>query len=325
MIIRQAQRQDIPAMHRIRLAVDENQLTSAVITEAHYVPEIEISGRGWVVEDSGNILGFGIANQKTASIWALFVDPPQQGKGYGKALLTTMVNWLFAQGERLIQLYTEANTRAEQWYLANGWRSLGLQPNGDCLLQLRYNAHTGVEHFSSVPTLSTERLTLRPWRQSDAEALATLNADEEFVRYLGGQTLSAEDSWRVLAVLAGHWTLKGYGFWAVEITRTGEFIGRVGLWQPQGWPGLEIGWGIAPSHWGQGYATEAAQASLAWGFHNLDTESIISVIHPDNHPSKKVAQRLGESYSHSQTVKNIECDIYRISRSEYEMIHCNKK
>ncbi|ASP38437.1 hypothetical protein CHH28_07015 [Bacterioplanes sanyensis] len=317
MNIRPASRHDIAAMHRIRMAVTQNKLTSSVITEDDYIQEIEYPGRGWVVEDRGNILGFGIANQHRASIWALFVDPLHEGKGYGKALLKTMVDWLFSQGERLIQLCTEPDTRAEQLYLANGWHSVGLQANGNVLLQRRRPGHGQTDRPGNVPVLVTERLTLRPWRQSDAEALAALNADEEFVRYLGGQTLSAEDSWRVLAVLAGHWALKGYGFWAVEITHTGEFIGRVGLWQPHGWPGLEIGWGIAPSHWGQGYATEAARASLAWGFQNLDTESIISVIHPENQASKNVALRLGESFSHRQIVKNIECDIYRITREEF--------
>ncbi|WP_417349840.1 GNAT family N-acetyltransferase [Ferrimonas sp.] len=170
----------------------------------------------------------------------------------------------------------------------------------------------------TIPVIKTQRLTLRGWNNSDAEALSALNADPRFVQYLGnGQPLSREDSWRVLAVFAGHWALKGFGLWAVELAETGELIGRVGLWEPEGWPGVELGWGISPKHWGKGYATEAANASLQWAFDHLKLASVISIIHPDNHASKQVAGRIGETYSHTQPIRQIDCEIYTITKADY--------
>ncbi|MBD1582617.1 GNAT family N-acetyltransferase [Pseudoalteromonas sp. S16_S37] len=138
MICRVATRQDITQMHQIRMAVKENMLTSTAITQAHYIPEIEQTGKGWVVEVDDEILGFGIANKQTRSIWALFVDPNHEGKGFGKALLNQMVNWLWQEGVTTIQLGTDPNTRAEQLYLKAGWQCKGLQSDGELLFELNH-------------------------------------------------------------------------------------------------------------------------------------------------------------------------------------------
>ncbi|WP_087024035.1 GNAT family N-acetyltransferase [Thaumasiovibrio subtropicus] len=169
-----------------------------------------------------------------------------------------------------------------------------------------------------VPVIETERLRLRGWQQSDATSLAALNADADFVRYIGaGKPLSPEESWRVMAMLAGHWVLRGFGLWAVELKANGAFIGRVGLLEPEGWPQTEIGWGIDPAYWGKGYASEAASAAMAWAFNELGVKALISIIHPDNHASKRLAERLGEVFSHQQTVLGTCCDIYQIDRETY--------
>jgi len=166
-----------------------------------------------------------------------------------------------------------------------------------------------------IPVLKTERLTLRGWEISDAEALFSLNSDPDFVKYLGaGNTLNRQDSWRVLAMLAGHWTLKGFGLWAIVHNETQEVIGRAGLWEPEGWPGIELGWGISPKFWGKGYAIEAATACLNWAFTELKLQSVISIIHPDNLASKKLALKLGEKYNYSAELNDIKFDIYSIER-----------
>src|SRR5574343_1465976 len=96
-LLRQALRSDIPGMHRVRRAVRENPLTSDVIREEHYIPAIEDTGCGWVIEDqeSGEVLAFAVGNAQTGNIWALFVDPAHEGRGFGRRLQTEMVTWLF--------------------------------------------------------------------------------------------------------------------------------------------------------------------------------------------------------------------------------------
>jgi RimJ/RimL family protein N-acetyltransferase len=147
----------------------------------------------------------------------------------------------------------------------------------------------------TVPTVSTERLILRDWRDSDLDAHAAMSADAEVQRFLSGGPIDRIQAWREMALHAGHWALRGYGNWAVERKEDGVFLGRVGLWNPEGWFGLEVGWKLARHAWGNGYATEAARASVEWGFTCLDAEEIISVIRPANVASIAVARRLGMS------------------------------
>ncbi len=72
-----------------------------------------------------------------------------------------------------------------------------------------------------------------------------------------------------MAMFVGHWSLRGYGLWAAEERATGEFVGRIGLWNPEGWPGLEVGWLLDCACWGRGLATEGARAALAYAFTTL--------------------------------------------------------
>lgn len=124
--LRQASRADIPALHRIRMAVRENVLVSTVITEADYIDALERTGRGWLIElEDGTTAGFAIGNAKTGNIWALFVDPGHEGRGHGRRLHDTMVEWLFAQGLERLWLSTDPGTRAQRFYEAAGWRFTG--------------------------------------------------------------------------------------------------------------------------------------------------------------------------------------------------------
>jgi RimJ/RimL family protein N-acetyltransferase len=98
-----------------------------------------------------------------------------------------------------------------------------------------------------------------------------------------------------MAMMIGHWGLRGYGMWAVERKGDGAMMGRAGLFYPEGWPAAEVGWMLGRAYWGHGYATEAARAALAYGFLTQGLERIVSVIHIDNRASQAVAQRLGET------------------------------
>jgi ribosomal-protein-alanine N-acetyltransferase len=146
--------------------------------------------------------------------------------------------------------------------------------------------------MSSIPWIETERLRLRELRETDFPAYAAMCADPEVMKYLGGGPLPAEDAWRQLAMFAGHWALRGFGMWAVE-TREGEFVGRIGLHFPHGWPDRELGWAIARAHWGRGYAFEAAAAARDHAFRDLQWPSLVSYILPENSRSIRLAERLG--------------------------------
>jgi [ribosomal protein S5]-alanine N-acetyltransferase len=145
-----------------------------------------------------------------------------------------------------------------------------------------------------IPDLATERLRLTALSERHFEAYALMLADEGTTRFVGdGQPLDRMNAWRSMAMLLGHWVLRGYGMWAVELVETGEFIGRVGLHNPDGWPELEVGWMLRPEFRRRGYAQEAAQAALGYAFERLGAERVISLIRVENSASERVARRLG--------------------------------
>ena len=135
-VLRQAVREDIPGMHRVRLAVAENKLTSPDVTEAAYAPAIEHTGRGWVIDVNGEVVAFAIGNKETGNIWALFVDPKYEGRGHGRRLLEAMMSWLFSVGVPRAWLSTERGTRAQAFYQAAGWAYMGVLANGEASYEL---------------------------------------------------------------------------------------------------------------------------------------------------------------------------------------------
>lgn len=165
-------------------------------------------------------------------------------------------------------------------------------------------------------TLNTERLNLRQFCTADLEAYAAMLADPEVVAYIGsGETLSQAQAWKNMAMVLGHWSLRGYGLWAVEEKATQTLIGRVGLYYPEGWPGLEVGWMLARSYWGYGYALESAKAAVNVAFNQLQCPKLISLIHPENVRSQRVAQRLGSQRTTPLTLNGMPIWQYELSPS----------
>lgn len=136
MPIRVVTTDDIVRMHEIRTAVRENRLSSPDrIRHEDYATRLSGQGRGWGFEQDGALVGFGVADGGRRNIWALFVAPDFEGRGIGRALLTTMTEWLFAQGDDPVWLTTAPTTRAERFYRAAGWRDTG-RANGEIRFEL---------------------------------------------------------------------------------------------------------------------------------------------------------------------------------------------
>jgi RimJ/RimL family protein N-acetyltransferase len=161
-----------------------------------------------------------------------------------------------------------------------------------------------------IPTLTTDRLRLRAFQASDLDAYAAMQAKPEVMRYLvTGRTSTRAEVWRTMATFLGQWALRGYGMWSCIKIDDGAFVGSVGIFDPLDWPEPEIAYSLDQPFWRQGFATEAATAARDWFFAHFPLRRVASFIRPDNHASKRVAERLdavcegtvelrGSSYEH---------------------------
>jgi len=150
--------------------------------------------------------------------------------------------------------------------------------------------------MSACPTLETENLILRPFKDEDVDDYFGVLDSPEVRRWLHiPESLDRSDAWQQMAWFVGQWELLGTGHWALEEKKSGQFVGRAGLHRPErhDWPGVEVGWLLHPDYWGRGYATEAGAAAVRYGFEDLQVDKLFSCILPENHRSQAVAKRLG--------------------------------
>jgi RimJ/RimL family protein N-acetyltransferase len=161
-----------------------------------------------------------------------------------------------------------------------------------------------------VPTLETERLKLRAWRQSDLDSFAAYYAEPTTAGFVGG-TCSRNDAWRRMAAFVGHWSLRGYGFWALEAKATGQFVGYAGLWFPEGWPEPEVGWGLLKDAQGRGFATKASLRAREHGYRDIGFKTLISLIDLKNLASRAVAERMGARYERTEMLFGSEAGVFR--------------
>lgn len=152
-----------------------------------------------------------------------------------------------------------------------------------------------------APVLETERLRLRPFRASDLDAQWASMTDPEVVRFLGGVPQSREETWRKILGSPGLWALLGYGYWVAERREDGAYLGQIGFadFKRDMSPSIEgipeMGWIMARHAQGQGYATEAVVAALAWADEALGGGEIVAIISHDNAASIRIAEKAGFS------------------------------
>lgn len=150
-----------------------------------------------------------------------------------------------------------------------------------------------------APTLRTERLVLRRWRDRDLDPLAAMNADPEVMEHFPS-TLTREQSAAVIDRIEAHFDEHGFGLWVVEVPGVTPFAGWVGLLRPRFeapfTPCVEVGWRLARDAWGHGYAIEAARAAVTYGFEEVGLEEIVSFTVPQNTRSRAVMERLGMTH-----------------------------
>lgn len=159
--------------------------------------------------------------------------------------------------------------------------------------------------------LESKRLKLRQWQESDFEVLANYFGDKENARYVGGQK-TREEAWRVMATYVGHYQLKGFGYLVIEDKTSQELVGSIGLWNPEPWPELELGYWLLPEMQGKGYATEIAQKVKNYAFEVLKAPTLVSYIDSSNIPSQKLAKRLGSI--HEKDIELLDFGVHRVYR-----------
>lgn len=173
----------------------------------------------------------------------------------------------------------------------------------------------------SAAILETERLILRPTAFEDFEPWAEMMADPESARFIGGVQPPAM-AWRGVMSMAGAWQLTGVAMFSVIEKATGLWIGRLGPWNPHGWPQPEVGWGLSRAAWGKGYASEGAMAAMDYAFDVLGWDEAIHCIDPLNTPSKKVAERLGSRFLRHARLpfpfEGNEIEVWGQSRSDWK-------
>jgi RimJ/RimL family protein N-acetyltransferase len=153
--------------------------------------------------------------------------------------------------------------------------------------------------FREAPLVETERLRLRPFAAADLDLLTAMWADEQVVRFIGGNPLSREDTWRRTLAACAQWPYLGFGYWIAELKEDRRLVGQLGFadfkrdMQPniEGLP--ELGYVFDRSVHGQGIAFEACDAALKWADANLGASLYPAIISPGNEASMRLAERLG--------------------------------
>jgi ribosomal-protein-alanine N-acetyltransferase len=162
-----------------------------------------------------------------------------------------------------------------------------------------------------IPSVATRRLLLRPFTMQDSQAMFEILHQENVLRYFPGSEPPPFDRVEeMLRKTLSHWQERGYGLWAIESLSSGEFMGRCGLQYLAEFDKIEVDYILGTSFWGQGLATEAAQASLDWGISTLNLQRVVGIAHVDNQASQRVLEKVGMEQIERKELWGIDCFYY---------------
>lgn len=173
--------------------------------------------------------------------------------------------------------------------------------------------------------IETPRLILRRWREEDVLPMAAINADPEVMRWIAdGRPLSEADSRRFTTLVEQRWDEEGFGLFAVEVRATGELAGFTGLavprFLPEVLPAVEVGWRLARTFWGRGYATEAAREAVRFGFEDCGLDRLVSIAQIGNTASERVMDKLGMVVERETTTPATgrRVRVHELTREQYD-------
>jgi len=168
---------------------------------------------------------------------------------------------------------------------------------------------------SLVPTITTPRLVLRPWQIEDADTLFDILQQKDILRYFPRTTPPPKDRVeKYIAYHLNHWQERGYGHWAVVVNGTSQVIGWCGLEFLPETEETEVAYLLSTPFWGKGFATEAARASLGYGFDVVRLQQVIGLVHPENIASRRVLEKIGLGYTNRALYFGMELDRFIIQK-----------
>ena len=167
-----------------------------------------------------------------------------------------------------------------------------------------------------IPTISCANLNLRPFTEQDSDEMVHILMGENVLQYFPNSSPpSREQVAKMIRNIRKHWVDRGYGLWAVESRPEGKLMGRCGLqWLPET-EEVEVDFILGNEFWGQGFATEAGQASLRYGFEDLDLDKIVGIVHGENVASQRVLEKIGMRMMEEKEFFGMACYRYAAERS----------
>jgi len=173
----------------------------------------------------------------------------------------------------------------------------------------------------TIPTLTTPRLVLRAFSEEDVDAMHQILIGEGVLRYFPPTDPPPRDRvQRMVLGLLRHWNERGYGLWAVESQPDGELMGRCGLQYLAELDEVEVDFILGKAFWGQGFGTEAARASVRYGFEELGLERVVGIAHVENRASQRVLEKLGMALVEQREFFGIPCYRYAVERPAFERV-----